>query len=364
MPAMNDPTSPDPLPAPVPHGGNLSDAVRRYGIARDRWTDLSTGINPHGYPVPPIDPAAWLRLPDDDDDLEPIAAQYYGARHTLAVAGTQAAIRMLPQCLPRGTVAIHALTYGEYAPAFVHAGFDVEHFVDASIVAEATAGAGAGAGATHPHRLEPGAALPSHWRHLVIVNPNNPTTQQFDVDTLLTWHRELVRRGGTLIVDEAFADAVPEHSVAPYADMPGIIVLRSVGKFFGLAGARAGFLVADMRTLDAARHLRGPWSVSGPARAVVRSALLDTEWQHAMRVRLEHDSTRLQALLESHGLCACRTSLFAWIADPDAATRHDRLAKTGVWVRQFERVASLRIGLPGDETGWKALSAGLLAART
>lgn len=356
MLVINDPATLDALPSPVPHGGNLSDAVRRYGIARDRWTDLSTGINPHGYPVPPIDPAAWLRLPDDDDDLEPIAAQYYGARRTLAVAGTQAAIRMLPHCLPLGTVAIHTLTYGEYAPAFIHAGFDVEHFVDASVPADGSA--------TPLYRLEPGGALPAHWRHLVIVNPNNPTTQQFDVDTLLAWHRELARRGGTLIVDEAFADAVPEHSVAPYADTPGIIVLRSVGKFFGLAGARVGFLVADARTLDAARHLRGPWSVSGPARAVVRSALLDTRWQHTMRVQLEHDSARLQTLLESHGLCACRTSLFAWIADSHAPTRHDRLAKTGVWVRKFDRVPSLRIGLPGDETGWEALSAGLLAART
>ncbi|MEX3909683.1 threonine-phosphate decarboxylase, partial [Paraburkholderia sp. BR14319] len=112
----------------VAHGGNLHEAAQRYGIAWDAWIDLSTGINPHGYPVPPVPSAAWRRLPDDGDGFAASAAHYYcapDARHVLAVAGSQAAIRALPALLPRARVAIAPLTYGEYAPAFARAGHEI-----------------------------------------------------------------------------------------------------------------------------------------------------------------------------------------------------------------------------------------------
>ena len=367
---MNDRS--DHLPPLIRHGGNLAEAVRQYNIAREHWCDLSTGVNPYGYPVPAIDPQAWLRLPDDDDDLEAIAARHYGAHRALAVAGTQAAIRMLPQLLERGTIAIHALTYGEYAPAFAHAGFPVERFSDASLDAMLATSDGQGprsliadspfAGEAPWPRIVPGEPLPAHWRHLVIVNPNNPTTMQFDAATLRDWHLQLASRGGTLIVDEAFADATAAQSVAAFTDEPGLVVLRSVGKFFGLAGARAGFVLAHSSLLDAAVRLRGPWTVSGPARAAVRAALLDTAWHTSMRMQLERESARLGTLLESFGLCVYRTPLFAWIPDPRAPMLHERLAKTGVWVRKFDQIPSLRIGLPANEAGWKALTDGLRAA--
>lgn len=341
----------DAVPPHVPHGGNLNHAIERYGIAREHWIDLSTGINPHGYRVPAIDPRAWLRLPEDDDDLEAVAARYYGAARTVAVAGTQAAIRLLPQCLKHGTVAIHALTYGEYAPAFEHAGWTVERFTDASLPS------------ADAHKLDAGARLPAHWTHLVIVNPNNPTAQLFDRPTLLAWRAELAQRGGALIVDEAFGDAIPEFSVARDAHEPGLVVLRSIGKFFGLAGARVGFVIADRDTLDTLERLRGPWTIAGPARGIARAALSDEAWHATTRLRLDRESARLQTLLEAHGLYAFRTPLFAWAATPDAETLQDRLAKTGIWVRRFDRVPSLRFGLPGNEIAWNALSDGLLEAR-
>ncbi|CAM2151430.1 Threonine-phosphate decarboxylase [Pararobbsia alpina] len=336
--------------AHVPHGGNLNEAIRRYGIAREHWCDLSTGINPHGYPIPAIDADAWLRLPEDDDDLEAVAAHYYGARRTVAVAGTQAAIRMLPQWLEPGAVAIHALTYGEYAPAFEQAGFPVERFVDASLPDESGP------------RLQDGESLPDHWRYLVVVNPNNPTAHRFELATLRRWQRELSARGGALIVDEAFGDATPDESLAPYAHEPGAIVLRSVGKFFGLAGARVGFVIAPPGMLDLAARLRGPWTIAGPARAVVRSALLDTPWHAATRTLLAQESERLEQLLASNGLCASRTPLFAWARTAEAQALQERLAKTGVWVRRFDRIPCLRFGLPASESGWKTLSDGLRAA--
>src|SRR5215469_11798902 len=117
------------FPAPVPHGGNLREVASRYGIARKDWVDLSTGINPEGFPVPKIDPGVWLRLPDDHDDLEEVAAQYYGAAQALATPGSQAAIRMLPKVLPPGPIGIGFHTYGEYEQVFTAEGFPVERFV-------------------------------------------------------------------------------------------------------------------------------------------------------------------------------------------------------------------------------------------
>jgi cobalamin biosynthetic protein CobC len=342
-------------PAPVPHGGNLADAVRRYGIARDGWIDLSTGINPNGYPVPAIETSAWLRLPDDDDDLEDVAAQHYGSRRALAMAGTQAAIRMLPQVLPAGPIGIGLLTYGEYAPAFARAGFRVERFVTDEFadgrLDEVT------------FVLKGGHPLPAHLKHLVIVNPNNPGTERFAPDVLLAWHRELAARGGSLVVDEAFIEAMPDLSVASSSDIEGLIVLRSIGKFFGLAGARVGFVLACARLDRAMRSLRGPWTVSGPARVAVRAALLDTAWQAQMRARLVESSARLVSKLGEFGLGAHHTPLFAWVRDAQASQWQDGLARCGVWVRRFDTVAGLRFGLPADETAWMRLETALCNAR-
>lgn len=336
----------------VPHGGNLSEAARRYGIAREQWIDLSTGINPCGYPVPDIDAQAWLRLPDDNDDLEAIAADHYGAQRALAVAGTQAAIRLLPQVLPVGGIGIGLLTYGEYAPAFAAAGFAVERFVTAALADRRDAA---------DFLLAPGVPLPPTLKHLVIVNPNNPGTESFDAATLLDWSRQLHSRGGSLVLDEAFVDATPHMSLSRHVETEGLIVLRSVGKFYGLAGARVGFVLAPVPLDGAIRGLRGPWTVSGPARTVVRAALLDEPWQRVTRARLNEASARLAELLERHGLKATHTPLFAWVRDADAARLQDGLARRAVWVRRFDAVSGLRFGLPADERAWAHLDRALVS---
>ncbi|PTB20031.1 threonine-phosphate decarboxylase [Trinickia symbiotica] len=344
------------LPPLVPHGGNLGDAVRRYGIARERWIDLSTGINPHGYPVPAVAQQAWLRLPDDEDDLETIAALHYGSPRALAMAGTQAAIRLLPEVLPKGPVGVGLLTYGEYAPAFARAGFDVARFVTGPFADRQGQAA---------FVLEPGHALPENLKHLVLVNPNNPTTERFSPDVVMDWYRQLAARGGTLVVDEAFVEALPELSVASRADGEGLVVLRSIGKFFGLAGARVGFVLASAPIDRAMRRLRGPWSVSGPARVVVRAALLDAAWQTETRARLADASKRLAELLGASGLEASHTPLFAWVRQPNALQWQDCLARQGIWVRRFETVAGLRVGLPAfDEAAWSRLEAALRNVRS
>lgn len=315
----------------VTHGGNLHEAARRYGIAYAQWLDLSTGINPHGYPVPPVPADAWRRLPDEGDGFAACAARYYGvpdAAHVLPVAGSQAAIRALPALLPRATVGIAPLTYSEYAPAFERAG----HRVVALDVSR--------------------DRLPAVVTHVAVVNPNNPDAARRSADSLLQWHAQLIVRGGTLLVDEAFADAMPGGSLAAHAGRAGLVVLRSPGKFFGLAGVRAGFVLAEPALLAALRDRLGAWTVSGPARHAVTAAFEDTDWQQRMRARLDAGRTRLVGLLDAHDFATQSTPLFAWTADPRAAALHDALARRGIWTRLFAASRSVRFGLPGDEADW------------
>ncbi|TCW81894.1 threonine-phosphate decarboxylase [Burkholderia sp. SRS-46] len=320
---------------PIAHGGNLHEAARRHGIPYDAWLDLSTGINPVGYPVPPVPADAWRRLPDDGDGLAACAAGYYGApsaAHVLPVAGSQAAIRALPALLPQGDAGVAALAYGEYGPAF----------------------------ARHGHRIAPldiaADTLPATLRHVIVGNPNNPTAERVPVERLLGWHAQVSARGGTLIVDEAFADTGATDSLAACVDRPGLVVLRSVGKFFGLAGIRAGFVLAPPAQIAALRDTLGAWTVGGPARHAVAAAFADRAWQAAARERLAADGARLAALLRGHGFAVHTTPLFSWTDDPRAAALHAALARRGIWTRHFARPSSVRFGLPGNDAEWRRLA--------
>ncbi|HZZ13996.1 MAG TPA: threonine-phosphate decarboxylase CobD [Paraburkholderia sp.] len=334
--SMRAPLSP--WPDTVVHGGNLHEAAERYGIPYAQWLDLSTGINPHGYPVPSMPADAWRRLPDEGDGFPACAARYYGApdaAHVLPVAGSQAAIRALPALLPRGTVGVATLTYSEYAPAFARAGHEV---VPLDLRSD---------------------RLPDTLTHAVVVNPNNPNAEHLSAGQLLGWHAQLNARGGTLLVDEAFADTLPAESLAAHTHRARLIVLRSPGKFFGLAGVRSGFVLATPDLLDALRRALGAWTVSGPARHAVKAAFEDIAWQHDMRTRLQSDSARLVNLLNGQGLATRSTPLFAWSDDPRAAALHDALARRGIWTRLFVASNSMRFGLPASEAEWLRLDKNL-----
>ncbi|HEY2605638.1 threonine-phosphate decarboxylase CobD [Paraburkholderia sp. RL18-103-BIB-C] len=325
----------------VVHGGNLHEAAERYRIPYAQWLDLSTGINPHGYPVPPVPADAWRRLPDEGDGFAACAARYYGApdaAHVLPVAGSQAAIRALPALLPRATVGIAPLTYSEYAPAFARAG----------------------------HRVAPldvrWDSLPDALTHAVVVNPNNPTAAHLSAAKLLHWHAQLRARGGTLLVDEAFADTMPAASLAASTHLDGLIVLRSPGKFFGLAGVRAGFVLGAPALLDTLRRSLGAWTVSGPARHAVKAAFADEAWQRQMRARLDGESARLAGLLQVQGFATHSTPLFAWTDDARAAALHEALAQRGVWTRLFASSGSVRFGLPASDDEWARFDKSLRAA--
>jgi len=320
------------------HGGRLRQAASRYGIALEKWLDLSTGINPNGWQkaVPPM--SVWQRLPEDEDGLHRAACDYYAAQDLLPVAGSQAAIQALPGLFTRSRVAVLAPSYNEHAHAWLRAG----HHVDL-IRAE---------------QLH--TAIDDH-DIVVVVNPNNPTGVCFDVALLLDWHQRLAARGGCLIVDEAFMDCTPANSLAAYSYQEGLIVLRSLGKFFGLAGARVGFVLAAKKQLRSLVQELGPWTISGPARWLATQALEDRIWQTAMREQLKRQSQRLHALLNAAQLTPDGGScLFQSIAMTQAATIHEQLAGQGILTRLFETPARLRFGLPAKEKEWQRLQQALL----
>lgn len=315
------------------HGGRLRAAARQSGIPLAEWVDLSTGIAPWPYPVPPLPEEVWQRLPEEEDGLEEAARAYYGAQHLLPLAGSQAAIRTLPRFFAPGRVAMPRPMYAEHAAAWHTAGHTL---VDWQAEAD----------------------------YAVLCNPNNPDGQAFSADCLR------MRLSGLrlMLVDEAFIDATPGDSLAIHAGSAGhdnLIVLRSLGKFFGLAGARVGFAFAAPVLLGRLAQALGPWAVAHPSRRVAQYALADTSWQSGQRMRLAAASMRLAALLRETGLGEPRgTMLFQYLETPRAAVWQAALARRGILVRRFEAPAALRFGLPGDEAQWMHLTAGLHELRT
>nr|MBL8412536.1 threonine-phosphate decarboxylase [Dechloromonas sp.] len=318
------------------HGGRLRAAATRYGIPLADWLDLSTGINPEPWPVPPIPADCWARLPETGDGLEEAAAAYYGNPNLLPVAGSQAAIQLLPHMLPRAVVACISPIYSEHPQAWQRAGHRLRFLQNALL----------------PRALA--AATP----YVLLCNPNNPTGDRHPHAIALDAAHQLKKRGGWLIVDEAFMDPTPEDSLTPLAgtdEAPNLIVLRSLGKFFGLAGARVGFIFAAADILNKINEAMGPWAISGPSREASRLALQDTAWQAAARPRLIAAGQRLQALLTPLGEVKS-TALFATLNSPQAAELHEALARQGILTRHFDQQPLLRFGLPGNEGEWHRLA--------
>jgi cobalamin biosynthetic protein CobC len=318
----------------VDHGGNLDSAVRRFGGRCEDWIDLSTGINRRSYPMPELALRHWSALPSraDIEALHDAARQAYRSHAPMvALAGAQAAIQLLPHCLPRGDARILAPTYNEYGAVLGAAGWDVRDVADLDALA--------------------GADL------AIVVNPNNPDGRCHDPAKLLA----LLPHVGRLVVDESFADAVPGLSLASEAGRSGHLVLRSLGKFYGLAGVRLGFALGAEADVAALAQLAGPWPVSGPAIAIGQRALLDRAWAEATIARLVREAPRLDAMAQAAGWTLVGgTPLFRLYKVDDAGAVQDRLARQRIWSRIFkERPGWLRLGLPGDEVEWECLAAAL-----
>lgn len=328
--------------APAYHGGGLAAAERRFPLAPKPWLDLSTGINAKPYPVGALSDAAFSRLPEADAiaALEADAARSFGlgARAEIVAApGTQSLIQLLPRLFDATTIAILGFTYAEHAKVWAASGALVRTVATLDELAEADAA--------------------------VIVNPNNPDGRLFAARELVALAQNLAARGKFLIVDEAFIDFLPAESLAPHLPLPGVIVLRSFGKTFGLAGVRLGFALCEPALAAKLREQFGPWAVSGAAVEIGRRAYADADWRAQSAARLERDAARLDALLRGAGFeILGGTSLFRLARHAEAGKIFTRLCEAGVLTRPFAAQPDwLRFGVPCDDADFSRLAAALAA---
>jgi cobalamin biosynthetic protein CobC len=333
----------DDLDHPLVHGGGLAAARRLFPDAPEPFIDLSTGINPFSYPLPQLPPDLFTRLPDPDAlaAIAAIAAETYAApssAHVVPAPGTQILLPLVAALVGPGRAAVVGPTYREHARAAALAGHRVSEIADLNAAREAI---------------------------LVIVsNPNNPDGRVLDKNELIALAKRLANRGGILVVDEAFMDVGPPNaSLAAEVRQNAIVVLRSFGKFFGLAGVRLGFALAAPQLAMRLAAKLGPWAVSGPALAIGATALADRAWIEEARNCLIASADRLKAILLNAGLeIVGGTALFQLARAPAACDLFDHLGRAGILVRSFpEHPGWLRFGLPGAEAAWARLQIAMAA---
>lgn len=321
------------------HGGQLLTVAQKYQIPIEHWLDLSTGINPHSWLTPevlanmPI--KCWQQFPQENDNLIQSASGYYNVdkKFLLAVAGSQMAIQAMPRISKfsqKSRVGIYSPSYNEHHQSWQKAGHRVFAWQKDSPINDVDI--------------------------LVIVNPNNPDGKLYSINQLRRWQKQLAERGGTLIVDEAFIDVTPHLSIAKNNDFNGLIVLRSLGKFFGLAGSRLGFVLAQADILCELQNSLGIWSISHPTRFIACKVLADFNWHKNMRIYLQLQSQRLADLLIKTGfnyVGGC--GLFQTVSTKNPRAIQDKLARKAIWVRAFDinkTEGLLRFGLPANEDEW------------
>ena len=311
---------PKSLNTPRDHGGGIDGARAVYGGERADWLDLSTGINPVPYPIPPMPKDAWTALPDagSQDRLIAAARAFWNVpddAQILAAPGASALIARIPALGCTDRVAIPGPTYNEHAAAFRASGWTVETEGNAPV--------------------------------RVLVHPNNPDGKLWEA---AAFGDELT------IIDESFCDICPDRSLVHLAGRENVIILKSFGKFWGLAGLRLGFAIGADATMSCLQDMLGPWAVSGPGLHVGALALEDRDWADATRARLQADATQLDDLMQPAGARIIGgTDLFRLYQVDSAAQWQDRLAQNHIWSRIFPYSDRwLRMGLP-DPDGWDRL---------
>lgn len=311
------------------HGGNIDMARERYGAGD--WIDLSTGINRRQWPVGSLPDDVWRALPTAaaSQRLVTVAADWFSCapERVLPVAGASAAIQLIPRALTPGRATVLSPSYNEHAASLRAAGWEVRECADMADM--------------------PGADL------AVVVNPNNPDGREWSPETLAA----LASQTGHLVIDESFADPRPDLSLAPNAP-DNVLILRSFGKFWGLAGLRLGFVIASPVLLEKIAENAGPWAVNGPALEIGAKAMADRQWSYDAIGYHSEAALRLDRLATMAGWqFVGGTHLFRLYDTPDAAVAQDRLARNHIWSRRFPYSKTwLRLGIPGNQEEWARLT--------
>ena len=310
------------MPNTRDHGGGLDDAILKYGGNRTNWLDLSTGINPIPYPIPKVPNHFWHSLPDSQAQSALLSAarkfwKVPNGANIIASSGVSQLIAMLPSLLPVNCVEIIGPTYNEHAAAFQSSGWTV--------------------GQTGSVR--------------VIVHPNNPDGNQHVIS------KQDAKNTDLMIIDESFCDVTPDETLINLTDQNNVIVLKGLGKFWGLAGLRLGFAVAAPELIKKITDRVGPWAISGPAQFIGQAALTDNSWIIKTRSRLREDSLRLDNLMIEYGNKPLGgTDLFRLYEVKNATKTQNTLAKKFIWTRIFPYSRNwLRLGIPGTEAQWAQL---------
>ena len=343
------------------HGGQLSRVAKQYQIPENEWLDLSTGIAPFSYGIPVIPAKAWQDLPTISSSLIKAAKHYYRADFCWPVAGSQQLIEKLPKLWDEklnqrvsekhdvknsrveNTEIKHAylpkVGYKEHQQAWSKAGYQL-HFYQQCL----------------PENIEKNSIV-------VVINPNNPLTDTFTISQLLSLKKYCEQQQALLIIDEAFADIfVPAFSFVPHIinhqhEHNDVIVLRSFGKFFGLAGVRIGFACSTQIWCETIKKSIGPWSINGPALFIAEQALQDKQWQVEQNKRLDQQSQIMQQLLKTY-LPAARVeanALFITVFLINAPAVYEKLCQQAVYVRLTDENNALRFGLT-DKVNTQRLS--------
>lgn len=328
----------------IVHGGCLNRAVKEFAIDRELWLDLSTGINPQSYPLPSIPEAIWRNLPEGDDGLIAAATEYYACQQLIMTPGSQWSIGKIPHwCRVLGnkksTVLVPKIGYQEHVSAWLKLGFKCQFYTDSPT----------------DQQLRDCTAM-------VVINPNNPSGNRHKKTQLLDWHKTLAKFGAWLVVDEAFIDVDPSETMTSQVGLNGLLVLRSLGKFFGLAGARVGTLLAWPDLLALSQSELEPWAVSNPSRWAAKQAFFDKAWQHKMRAQLQMQSQWLENILNATFSVKTQGSeLFQTVWLQGAEHIYQQLAKNGILVRLFNDYdcPGLRFGLPGSSADRERLTLAL-----
>ena len=331
------------------HGGQLQAIAQHYEIPLDKWLDLSTGIAPRGYPVDKLPAQCWHRLPEPNHALLKAAQDYYACDYLLPIAGSQSVIQLLPRLCHEQRLATNTVTssktsrvwlpkvgYKEHQKAWQQADYKLHLYTNINELNAVAQG-----------------------DIVVIINPNNPSGELLDYQHISALYHELKAKQVLLIVDEAFMDANPQHSLLSALPCEQLIILRSVGKFFGLAGIRLGFVAATPKWLTLFEQALGPWSINGPAQYVGAQALADKTWQLAQLNNLSTWSNALEQLLSATFNRKIKgTVLFKTVLHPNAPDLFKALCQQGIYVRLCDEQNALRFGIP-DEQGLSRLAQAL-----
>ncbi len=341
------------LPKRPLHGGALNQQIKVLNNNAyddiEQWLDLSTGINPNGWPVPIIPAQVYNQLPQDEDGLLEAAQHYYRSNDILPVAGSQEAIQLLPQIFhqhqllaKKPLIGIISPCYAEHEHHWQRHQFNIIYLNSEKVI-----------------------DVLDELDVLLIINPNNPTGEVIPLATIKQWLSKMAGRQAYIIIDEAFMDSSAENSALNLAQQEQIIILRSIGKFFGLAGARCGFVIAREEILSLIKYYQPPWSVSGPTRWLVKQALRDNIWIAENIKWLKISAARLEALLTKALLILypdfsiTGTDLFKTVMFDNAFFVYQQLAKQGILVRLLDNKQGLRFALPGNEQQWQQLTQAL-----